>query len=326
MSYNIVFFGSHSVSIPMLEYLLNKKNINISYIVSQPDRASGRGKILKPTAISEWALSHKITLLRPNKPNEQLVKQIEKCDLILVMAYGHILRDYILSLPRLGIFNFHASILPKYRGASPVETAIACGEKITGISLMEIIPQMDAGDIIDTDTIEIAPTDYASDIYTKLSRSCIKILDKQLENLITGNIVKHQQESASATYTRKTLKQDGQINYNLSVCDIFNRIRGFHEHVGTYTKINNMILNIGHCEIYSTDEQFNQTGEILLIDKEKILISTKHGILAIFEIQRLGGKLLNIRDFTNGFSLKIGDVFESAHSNNIISRAPFSWK
>ncbi|MDE6431955.1 MAG: methionyl-tRNA formyltransferase [Opitutales bacterium] len=326
MACNVVFFGSHEVAIPILDYLFSRPEVILSHIVSQPDRASGRGKILKPTAISAWALDHSINLLRPSKPDMELAAALGTCDLILVMAYGHILREHILSLPRLGIFNFHASILPKYRGASPVETALACGEQLTGVSLMEVIPQMDAGDVVDTEIIAISPDDYAPDLYDKLAQGSVHLLDRQLGNLINGNIVKHPQDAQAATYTRKIMKQDGQIDYNLSVIEIFNRIRGFHAHVGTFTKLHDTVLNIGHCKILDTDKIFTQPGQILSIDKSDILISTKQGILAVSELQRPGGKLLKIREFINGFSLNIGDIFESAHAENIVSNQPFPWR
>ena len=310
----------------MLEYLKNCPNVELSHIVSQPDRASGRRKILKPTAVSNWALAQNIPLLRPTKPDEHLAKTLGTCDLILVMAYGHILRNYILSLPKFGIFNFHASILPKYRGASPVETALACGEQVTGISLMEIVPQMDAGDVIDTEIVQISPKDYASDLYLKLSKCCVALLARQLPNLIAKKIIKQPQNSKLATYTRKITKQDGQIDFSLPAVEIFNRIRGFHEHVGTFIKLNGTTLNIGKCQPYETTTQFPQIGQILSIEKDGLLVSTSAGTLKIFELQRPGGKLLNIRDFINGFHLKIGDTFESARSTNIISSEPFPWK
>lgn len=328
MPCNISFFGSHEVAIPIIEHLLTIKSINLNCVVSQPDRASGRGKILKPTAISEWALNNNIELLRPNKPDEQLAETLKQkgCDLILVMAYGCILRDYILSLPKLGIYNFHASILPKYRGASPVETAIACGEKESGISFMEIVPKMDAGDVLDIEKVCIELTDFASDVYKKLSQACIKIIDKQIEALINGSVIKVKQNDTEATYTRKIIKQDGQIDFNLTVQEIYNRIQGFHEHVGTFTKFNNIILNIGHCEIYDKNEKFSEPGQILSIDKEKIIVSTQCGTLAIFELQRPNGKMLKINDFINGFQLNIGDIFESNLAEAIISKNPFPYK
>ncbi len=326
MACSIVFFGSHPVATPMLDHILTLKGVNLTHVISQPDRASGRGKILKPTKISQWALEHNIPLLRPNKPDEQLANSISSCDVILVMAYGHILRNNILSLPKLGSYNFHASILPKYRGASPVETAIACGENETGISLMEIVPKMDAGDIIDIEKVAINANDYSSHVYNKLSQACVTIIDRQINNLISGCAKKHQQKHSLATYTRKINKSDGQIDFNLCAKDIFNRVRGFHEHVGTFTKLNGTTLKIGHCEINDIDLQSHRPGEIMAINKTSLIVSTKCGTLTIFELQRQGGKMLNIQEFINGFHLKVGDCFEISQAQEIISSQPFPIK
>lgn len=326
MACNTVFFGSHEVAIPMLEYLLTRPEVVLSAIVSQPDRSSGRGKILKPTMISSWAMEHNIPLMRPEHPDAQFVRSLNQCDLILVMAYGHILREEVLSLPRLGIYNFHASILPKYRGASPIETALACGETYTGVSLMEIVSKMDAGDVIDTESIQVDPMDYAHDLYRKLSQSCVLLLERQLNNLVTGKITKQPQNVQYATYTRKIIKHDGFIDYRLSVNEVFNRIRGFHDHVGTSTKLNGTVLNIGYCKPIDRETIFEQIGQIISIDDQQVIVTTRCGTLAIFELQRPGGKKLIIRDFINGFPLKIGDIFESERSMEIVSDRPFPWK
>ncbi|MDR2737830.1 MAG: methionyl-tRNA formyltransferase, partial [Puniceicoccales bacterium] len=157
MKKNTIFFGSDAIALPLLEFLIGGDYVELVGIVSQPDKPVGRGQNVVRTAISTFAERNGIPLLNPLVPDENTVSWMKSlgCDIVFVMAYGHILRANILGAPRLGIYNFHASILPKYRGASPIETAIACGETETGVSLMQIVEKMDAGDVADTEAVEI---------------------------------------------------------------------------------------------------------------------------------------------------------------------------
>lgn len=321
----VMFFGSHRVAIPLLECLKVHSQIELACIASQPDRASGRGGQLRPTVISEWAILNNIPLLRPEKPDEKFVEHLRNfgCDLILVMAYGHILRECVLNLPHLGIYNFHASILPKYRGASPVETAIACGESITGISLMEMVREMDAGDVLDVEKVQIAERDFASDVYDKLAHACVAVIGRNIENMVRGTANRVKQNAAEATFTRKITKPDGRLDFSLTATEIYNRVRGFHEHVGSYVLHNGTALNIGKIDVEEAEAKNKVFGEIVCVDKEKIVVSAQRGAIAIFELQRPGGKMLKINDFSNGYGLAIGDYFERHSGEPIIATTPF---
>ncbi|MDR0595629.1 MAG: methionyl-tRNA formyltransferase [Puniceicoccales bacterium] len=325
MKPRVVFFGSHGVAIPILECLLSHGQVQLTSVVSQPDRESGRGRQRKQTAISQWATENKVPLLCPEKPDEEFTHQLESCgcDLILVMAYGHILREHVLSLPPMGIYNFHASILPKYRGASPVETAIACGESVTGVSLMEIVREMDAGDVLDTEKVPIAGKDFASDLYGKLSVACVALIERNMKNIVRGTAKGTKQNAAEATFTRKITKLDGCLDFKLNAAEIYNRVRGFHEHVGSYVSHSGTTLNIGKVDVENGASKNENFGKIVRMDREKIIVSAKTGTLAIFELQRPGGKMLKINDFLNGYKLAIGDHFELHNSEPIVAASPF---
>jgi methionyl-tRNA formyltransferase len=266
-----------------------------------------------------------VPLLCPEKPDEGFTRQLESCgcDLILVMAYGHILREHILSLPPLGIYNFHASTLPKYRGASPVETAIACGESVTGVSLMEIVREMDAGDVLGIEKVPIAGKDFASDLYGKLSVACVALIERSIGNIVRGTAKGTKQNAAEATFTRKITKLDGCLDFNLSATEIYNRVRGFHEHVGSYVFHSETTLNIGKIDVENGASKNENFGKIVRMDREKIIVSAKIGTLAIFELQRPGGKMLKINDFLNGYKLVVGDHFELHNSKPIVATSPF---
>ncbi|MDR2436317.1 MAG: methionyl-tRNA formyltransferase [Puniceicoccales bacterium] len=321
----MIFFGSHWAAIPMLEHLRAKGQVELVCAVSQPDRASGRGGHLKPTAISEWAIRSGISLLRPEKLSEEFSHRLRDfgCDLILVMAYGHILREYILNLPPLGIYNFHASVLPQYRGASPVETAIACGESITGISLMEIVREMDAGDVLDMEKVRIAEADFASDVYHKLSQACIAVIERNVANIVRGTAKRTKQDATKATFTRKITKLDGFLDFNLSATEIYNRVRGFHEHVGSHVLHNGITLGVGKIVPDGSEIVSGECGKIVNISRDKITVSAQTGTISMLELQRPGGKMLKIRDFLNGYGLNIGNHFTPCKSEPIVAANPF---
>ena len=309
----------------MLEYLKTKGQVELVCAVSQPDRASGRGGNLKPTAISEWAICGGIPLLRPEKLSEEFSHRLRDfgCDLILVMAYGHILREYILNLPPLGIYNFHASVLPQYRGASPVETAIACGENTTGISLMEIVREMDAGDVLDIEKVRIAEADFASDVYHKLSQACVAVIERNIADIVRGTAKRTKQDAAGATFTRKITRLDGYLDFSLSATEVYNRVRGFHGHVGSHVLHNGVTLGVGKIVPGGGEIVGGECGKIVSIDGEKITVSARTGTISMLELQRPGGKMLKIKDFLNGYRLNIGDHFALHRSEPIVAASPF---
>jgi methionyl-tRNA formyltransferase len=295
--------------------------IELACVVSQPDRASGRGGRLKPTAVSRWASERKIRLLRPNKPDEDLAEHLRElgCDLIFVMAYGHILRSHILALPPLGIYNFHGSLLPKYRGASPVETAIACGERVTGVSLIRVALKMDAGALLDVEPVGIGETDFASQVYGKLSRACVTVFERNIENLMRGTAKCTEQNHGEATFTRKITKLDGCIDFSLAADEIHSRVRGFFEHVGSHVHHGGTILNVGEISIENSGGRHENFGEIVGMGGNHITVAARIGMVRIGELQRPGGRMLKVRDFLNGYGLAIGDRFDWLHAPPILS-------
>ena len=310
MPKTIIFMGSHEVSIPLLEALKDIKDTVISGVISQPDKPVGRGCKMTPTKISDWASRNNIPLLKPVKPDVDTSTWMlqQGCDLVLVMAYGHILRKNILELAPCGIYNFHASILPKYRGASPIESAILNGETETGVTLMEIVQEMDAGDIVDVEKITIDIEENAIDIYKKLSEACVPLIIRNIHNLINGTVVKAKQDSSLATFTKKFTKDDMKLNFqNNSATALFNQTRAFAARCNCYFEHNGEILKVGKCA--TSDIKHNITaGEISRITNESVDISTICGTFRILELQKSGGKMSPIKEFLNGYKMKIGEM------------------
>jgi methionyl-tRNA formyltransferase len=268
---------------------------------------------LEQTAVSAFAERNGISLLKPQKPDENLAMQMRSmgCDIILVMAYGHILRKNILEVPLFGIYNFHASILPKYRGASPIEAAIANGESETGVSLMQIVEAMDAGAVADVESVPIAPDDTYADVAKKISLLCPTLLRRNLQKICDGTLKWEEQDAVNATYAGKLSKEEGLLDFSLPAAKLKNRIRALTPHIGCVIYLGGVPLKIGKVAVESADCSRFARGEIVAIARDGMKIATGDGMLIICELQRPGGKMLQAKDFANGFSVKIGEVVPS---------------
>lgn len=311
MATNVVFFGSHDIAIPLLDFMLHDDRINVVGIVSQPDKPKGRGQSVQKTIISQYANEHNIPLLTPVRPDAATIEWLRDlhCELIFVMAYGHILSNDILSFPKLGIYNLHASILPKYRGASPIETAISCGEKTTGISLMNIVAEMDAGNIIDTMEVSIDDDDNCSDVTQKLSNISPKIVERNIDAICQNAVISYKQDHNDATFTRKLTKSDGILDFNQPAQILKNRARALSPHIGAYIEYNGITLRID--DVHVEHAQSVESPGTIIETSNVLKISTIDGILSIERIQKPGGKMMSFRDFINGFNMPIGSSVTS---------------
>src|SRR5687768_1254070 len=188
----IVFMGSDPIAMPLLNWLTREGSAiaEIVGVFTKPDRAVGRGQKITPNEIKQWAVARGLPVVQPEKLTEEVRLTLASwsADLALVMAYGHILRDDFIATPRLGTVNLHASILPKYRGASPIQTAIAQGERETGVSFMRIVRRLDAGPVADVERVPIVPLETALEIEAKLSAACIPLLERTLPSLRGGTL------------------------------------------------------------------------------------------------------------------------------------------
>jgi methionyl-tRNA formyltransferase len=324
MKKKVVFFGSHSVALPLLRFLFANEFVELTGIISRPDRPAGRGQKLARPAVSEFADGNGIPLLNPQKPDGSTVAWIRDvgCDIILLVAYGHILRKNILEIPPLGIYNFHASILPKYRGPSPVETAIACGEKETGVSLMCIVEEMDAGDIADIEKVSIDDGDSYGEVVKNIAAACPTLLRRNLEKMCNGTLEVYKQNSADATFTRKLSKEDGLLDFSQPATSLKDRVRALRPHIGCTINYMGIPLGIGVVSVEISHSPTNSFGEIVSIGANGVKITTGNGILVIHELQKPGGKMLKIADFMNGFAMETGKIIPSHPMQRLIFDHP----
>lgn len=324
---NLVFFGSDPIALPLLNWLRESPpaGVKLVGVVSQPDRRKGRGKKLAPNDISAWALERGVDLQRPEKPGPEIEDYLREheVDLALVMAYGHILRKSLLATPPLGFVNFHASLLPAYRGASPIETAVASGETETGVSLMRVIPKMDAGAVHDVERVEVEPTDTGGSMREKLAEACVPLLERALPKLLDGSAEFTEQDPGVVSYCRKLEKADGALDFSASAETLAARINGLFPWPGCYAEYEGVRIKMKDA---CAETGHGAAGEILAAHVDGVIIACGEGALRVHELQRPGGKMLKAGDFLCGCDLKPGTFFESSELTKLVSKTPFPRK
>ena len=312
----IIFMGTADFGRPVLEKLADSRE-NIITVITQPDRPQGRGRKILPTPIKKIALDKRLEIFQPENINdEESIKRIKEFspDIILVVAYGQILSDYILNIPKIGCINIHGSLLPKYRGAAPINRAIINGEKETGITFMFMKEKVDAGEIIFQEKIDILADETCGELYYKLSDLSARSFPKLLEKIKSGKIERIPQDNRLVTFARKMNKEDGKIDWSDKGEKVYNLIRGTIPYPGTFTYYKGRKLKITRARFledyqYKSDTSSPKPGRVVKIEKDSIFISTgDKGIIKILRLIPAGSKELTANQFVNGYKIKAGDV------------------
>jgi methionyl-tRNA formyltransferase len=326
----VVFLGSDSIALPLLNWLVTEasSSMEIVAVFTQPDRAVGRGQKVTANSIKNWALLHGLPVLQPEKLTDDARTQLAALqpDLALVMAYGHILRDEFINAPRLGTINLHASILPRYRGASPIQTAIANGEKETGISLMRIVRRLDAGPVADIERVPIGPLDTAVEVETKLSSACVPLLQRNLRSLVEDTLTFRPQDDSAATFCRRLDKEDSSLDFVAAADVLAARVNGLFPWPACAAQLSGQFIKFGLADVAETSsvsDSAHQAGVVVGSDNEGLLISTGRGVLRIRRMQRSGGRMLDAQEFLRGFSVSIGTRVESRPMSALVGPVPF---
>lgn len=329
----IAFFASDAIALGALEMLLNKtkdksSDCELSCIVSNPDKPKGRGKKVSPNKISAWAIENKIELLRPEKsPSVEEIARMKELgvDCIIVMAYGKILKSEILDYPKLGCLNLHASILPHLRGASPVETAIAIGDKRTGISLMKITPPMDEGPVSDFMEIEISDDDTSQTLREKLCLVAAQVLERNLDAIKKSSLKFEEQDSSRATFARKLSKADAILDFSLSAFELKNRIRAFG--FGIFFTSENEAIKIGSADAeelpVNLDSATNSAlGTVLSASPKEGLkiLCAQNSALSAKTLQRPCMKMIPCEEFLKASSIKAGEILRGQKSTKLLRK------
>lgn len=304
-----IFMGTPEFAIPSFEALY-ESDFEIALVVTQPDRPKGRGKKLSSPPVKLVALEHDIEVFQPERIKDreaiEKIKQV-KPDLIIVVAFGQILPKEILELPRYGCINVHASLLPKYRGAAPINFAIINGEKKTGVTTMYMEEGLDTGDMLLKNEVEITPEDTASTLHDKLAIAGKKTLSDTLKAIINTELVPEKQDDSISSYAPIMTKELGKINWDRSAEAISNLVRGTDPWPSAYTLYDNSVLKL-FAPVVLDKQSKEKPGTIVAVSSEGIDIASADYIVRIKEIQISGKKRMPVGEFLKGNVLEIGKV------------------
>lgn len=321
----LVFLGSDAIALPLLNWLAGEGSAmaTVVGVFTQPDRPVGRGQKITANEIKTWALARSLPVFQPEKLTEDVRAQLRalNADVALVMAYGHILRDDFIITPRLGTLNLHTSLLPKYRGASPIQTAIANGERHTGVTLMRIVRKLDAGPLADTEGVAIDARDTALEIEAKLAAACVPLVARALPRLREGTLGFTPQDEGAATYCRKLSKDDGVLDFTAPAEVLAARINGLFPWPTCSVELGGQPVKFG-LAVAEGAESF-PAGAVLGADPEALRIGTGQGVLRVLRLQRPGGRMLPAADFLRGHPVAPGTRLESRPMPPLVAGAPF---
>ena len=303
----IVFAGSPAYAVPSLKKLIDGGK-NVIAVITQPDKPTGRKQILTPTPVKEYALSVGLPVYDFNKIKENVsVLESLQADIMITCAYGQILTQPVLNCFKGGVWNLHASLLPKFRGASPIQSAILAGETHTGVTVMKTELDLDTGDILLVKRCEIGDM-TCGELSEKLSYLSAEAAVEAVELLEKGNVQLLVQDEASATLCKKVNKLDAKIDFNGKAAHICRAIKAFSPAPAAFCTFNGSNLNILNCEVLQEFE--GKIGEVVRADKHGIVVKCGEGAVNITELQPAGGKCMKAADFVNGRKIKVGDILE----------------
>jgi methionyl-tRNA formyltransferase len=310
MQFNLVFCGTPQFAVPTLEKLVDAE-FRVQLVVSQPDRPKGRGLELVQSPVKQSALKLNLPMTQPEriKTNEEFRAQLTalKPDAIIVVGYGRIIPQWMLDLPSLGNINLHASLLPKYRGAAPIQWAIANGETVTGVTTMRIDAGLDTGDILLQQQLAIAPDDTAETLAPRLASIGADLMIDTLRSLKAGTVHPSPQDNSQASLAPILNREDGLVDFSRSAPEIFNRIRGFQPWPGTHTKFRGKSLQIIKARPATDALPLAELHATV----DRLLVGCGHKTsLELLELQLEGKKRTSAADFIRGYRPKPGEKLE----------------
>ena len=308
---NVMFMGTPDFAIPTLEALTKSHNVNL--VVTTPDKPRGRGHGLCPTEVGKWATEHRIEVVKPQTFEDGLFAgflHFYKPDVIVVVAYGKILPEYILSYPKYGCINVHGSILPEYRGAAPMQRAIMDGKTEVGVTVMQMAKGLDTGDMLKVAKAPLGIDDNFEYVHDTLSKLGAEALIQTLCELENGQIVPVKQDEGLSTYAAKIEKEDRIIDFTESTARIHNKVRALSPVPYAFCYLNGKMIKIKRTSIANSRPTDNEPGTVISC-KKAIEVATGDGTIEITELIPEGKKPMDARSFINGRGCAEGDKFTS---------------
>ncbi len=317
----VIFAGTPEFARVALE-CLHTAGHAIALVLTQPDRPAGRGMKLQASPVKQFALTHQIAVAQPRSlrldgkyPDDAAAARAAidaaHADVMVVAAYGLILPQWVLDAPRLGGLNIHASLLPRWRGAAPIQRAIEAGDAETGVTIMQMDAGLDTGDMLLAEKLRIAPSDSTATLHDRLAALGGKLIVQALEMAARGALKPVRQADAGASYAHKIEKAEAAVDWSQPVATIERRIRAFDPFPGAVAQLGNETIKLWRSQIESCFRPLDKgCGTILSVDSDGMRVACGDGVLTLTELQRAGGKRLPVADFLRGFPLRAGQVFE----------------
>ena len=311
---NIIFAGTPDFAATHLQALLNSEH-NVIAVYTQPDKPAGRGKKLQASPVKQLAEAHHIPVYQPKslrKEEAQAELQALNADVMVVVAYGLILPETVLKAPKYGCLNVHGSLLPRWRGAAPIQRSIWAGDTETGVTIMQMDIGLDTGDMLHKVTTPILATETSASLYAKLAELAPPALLEVLNGLTSGQFKPEKQQDEQANYAEKLTKEEAKLDWNMTACQLERNIRAFNPAPMAYLTL--MVNEVEErIKVYQAEvlpHQEKTVGTVLAVDKNGIQIATQQGVLNITQLQPAGKKTMSVQDFLNGRGdwFKVGSV------------------
>ena len=308
----IVYMGTPDFAVAPLEAIL-KAGHEVTAVVTQPDRQKGRGREVQYSPVKECALSYGIPVLQPLKIKEKdAVEELRKypADIFVVAAFGQLLSEEILNMPRLGCINIHASLLPAYRGAAPIQWCVINGEEKTGVTIMQMAKGMDTGDILLQKEVVLDEKETGGSLFDRLMETGAELIVEVLPKIEAGELTPVVQKEELATYAGKITKDMGNIDFTKAAVTIERLIRGLNPWPSAFTHYKGKILKIWEADVVSecVNAENPVPGTVIAMDKESFTLATGEGALRIRSLQPEGKKRMSCAEFMRGYEVKVGEA------------------
>ena len=295
----IIFMGTPNISAKVLKGMIDD-GYNIVAVIAQPDRPVGRKKIIVPVPTKEVANAFNIPVYQPVKIRKEydFVNDL-KPDVIVTIAYGQIVPQGLLDIPTIGCINLHGSLLPKYRGAAPIQYALINNEKVSGMTLMKMVKEMDAGEMYDKEIVEISSEDNATSLFEKMGDAALRLILRALPKYLNNELVGIPQDESLVTFCPTIKPEEEKLDLSKSKEDLFGYIRGLSDEPGAYLYLDNAKFKIYKSEIIN-DEILGEVGQIVKADKNGLYLQTVNGLLNLLIVQKEGKNKMDYKSFVNG--------------------------
>lgn len=305
----IVFMGTPEISASVLEGIISN-GYNVVALIAQPDRPVGRKKILMPVPTKVVAEAHNVPVYQPLKIRKEyeFLKEL-KPDVIITLAYGQIVPQGLLDIPPLGCLNLHGSLLPKYRGAAPIQYALMNNDKVTGMTLMKMVKEMDAGEMYAKEEVVIEDNDNSTSLFKKMGEAALKLILKELPTILENKLVGIPQDESLVSFAPSIKPEEEKLDLYKSKEELRGYIRALSDVPGAYLYLHDLKFKIYRSQIVS-NEIIGEVGEIVKADKKGLCLQTKNGLLALLDIQLEGKKRMDYMSFINGHPNLLGEKLQ----------------